>query len=554
MAVVNEPVGVPPPPRLLVDLIGRPTGTTTEVLSARVKATPQAPFIVWQGRTATYGETWEKAGAVSGWLVDRFCGQSGFRVAAYLANCPEAVWINFGCHRAGGVYVGLNRGHKGALLRDLLTRSGATVLFAAADALADLPADLAATGIEHLVVVASTGDDQEATPQAKNVVAFEAVLDCAPLDGPPRRPTDLATLMYSSGTTGQSKAARQPHGMLCRGAARVAEAFGYRPNDVFHSFIPPFHVVNHLHVIMGTAIAGGAVALVPSFSLSQFWRQVISAGCTMFCCLPAQIALLLKHENKREDAGHKLRFAMVGPQPAKAMRAAFEQRFNIPILDSYGMTEVEPLTLPEPDVPQPVGCCGRANPDFELAILDEEGWPLARGERGELAARPRMPGIMMQGYDGDPARTEEAFRGLWFHTGDLAEIDPDGNVSIVGRLKHMIRRRGENISAWELETVVGGHPAVEACAAVGVESPLGEEDVKIIVVPEADQVIDPAALRDWCADRMARFMLPRFIEIRAALPLTELGKIAKEHLKNTDRTTVWDAEEAVSIRPKETAN
>jgi crotonobetaine/carnitine-CoA ligase len=533
---------------MLVDLIGQPSGTTTEVLSARVEATPHAPFLIWHGQAATYLETWEKIGAVSGWLLDQFPGRPGLRVAAYLGNCPEAVWINFGCHRAGGVYVGLNRGHKGDLLNDMLIRSGSSVIFVDFDALEDLPRDLTAIGIECLVIVGSSASGSLSAPKVNTLINLDEVLKCDPADGPMGKPTDLATLMYTSGTTGRSKAARQPHGMLCRGAARIADAFGYQPNDVFHSFIPPFHIVNHLHVVMGTVIAGGAVALFPSFSLSQFWQQVKSAGCTIFCSLPTQIALLLKHEDKRLDAGHQLRFVMVGPQPSKEVRTAFEERFGVPLRDSYGMTEVEPLALPERDMPQEAGSCGRANPDFELAILSEEGWPLPSGKRGELVARPRIPGIMMQSYEGDAEKTLEAFRCLWFHTGDLAEIDVAGNVSIVGRLKHMIRRRGENISAWELEKIIAGHAAVDDCAAVGVPSPLGEEDVKVVVVPKADKEIDPGELRAWCAERMAKFMVPRFVEVRSELPLTELGKVAKEDLKNINGT-IWDAEEAISNGP-----
>jgi crotonobetaine/carnitine-CoA ligase len=205
------------------------------------------------------------------------------------------------------------------------------------------------------------------------------------------------------------------------------------------------------------------------------------------------------------------------------------------------MTEAEPLALPEPGVELPLGSCGRANPDFELAVLDEEGRVLPPGATGELAARPRVPDVMFLRYEGDDAATLDACRNLWYHTGDLGRIDEDGFVYFIDRRKHAIRRRGENVSSWELEGIIGRHPAVEECCAVGVPSPLGEEDIKIVIALKEGHAIAPSELRRWCEDHMAKFMLPRYIAVVDALPRNVAGKLQKEQIR-TLSDGLWDAE------------
>jgi crotonobetaine/carnitine-CoA ligase len=216
------------------------------------------------------------------------------------------------------------------------------------------------------------------------------------------------------------------------------------------------------------------------------------------------------------------------------------------------MTEVEPVTIPDPAMPAPPGSCGRPNPDFEVRIVDEADWPVAAGITGEIVVRPREPNLMFAGYDRVPAATVAAWRNLWFHTGDLAYISDEGYLYFVDRRKHAIRRRGENISSIELERLILEHPAVRQCAAVGVPAPLGEEDVKIVVVPETGQHVQPAALIEWCEPRMAKFMVPRYVEFRESLPhLAFADKVNKGELRELTATT-WDAETKTFVAMKST--
>ncbi|MEQ9813717.1 MAG: AMP-binding protein [Azospirillaceae bacterium] len=513
--------------------------STPEIWQARARLTPDATCLVWQGCRTGFGTAWSLIQAIAG-RVRSTATTARPRVASYLGNCPETLWAMIGTHRADGVFACLNRGHRGPLLADMLGRTGARTLLTDREALGDLPEGLDRLGFARLVLV---GGDPSAVPARLGVpaIAFDDWADHPADSGAMPEARSVATLMFTSGTTGRSKAVLLPHGMLTRGAARLAHALAYRADDVVHSWLPQFHVAAQLHITMTAALAGASVVLAPTFSLSGFWAEVIGHGCTVATLLPAQCALLLEKTAPADAEGHRLRLIMVGPQPGPAMRRAAEERWGVPMRDTYGMTEAEPLTLPEPASDQPPGSCGRANPDFELAIHGPDGIAVPVGVAGELVARPRRSGIMFAGYEGDAEATLAACRDLWFHTGDLARIDGAGNVFVLGRLKHMIRRRGENISAWELEALIGEHADVEECAAVGVPSPLGEEDVKVVVQVKPHRAPDPAALHSWCAGRMARFMVPRYIEIVDSLPRTEIGKVAKTELTGVG-ANVWDAE------------
>jgi len=220
---------------------------------------------------------------------------------------------------------------------------------------------------------------------------------------------------------------------------------------------------------------------------------------------------------------------------------AFEERFRTRVVQTYGMTEAEPLTVSDARVREPPGCLGRASPDFEIEIVDEFDRPVTTGNAGRIVARPRAPFSMMDGYENDADATVEATRNLWMHTQDLGRIDGDGYVYFVDRLKHAIRRRGENISSVELESAVSKHPAVAACAAIGVPSAIGEQDVKLVVVLHPGADATQLELLEHCRKSLPRFMVPRYYEIRETLPLTEMGKVRRESLGDVG-PGIWDAE------------
>ena len=208
--------------------------------------------------------------------------------------------------------------------------------------------------------------------------------------------------------------------------------------------------------------------------------------------------------------------------------------------ENYGGTEADPLTAYGIFEPVKPGSLGRSAPDFELAVFDENDKSVGPGIRGEIVARPLARHVMFSGYEGDHEATLMAFRNLWYHTGDMGRYDNEGFFFHEGRLKHAIRRRGENISSQELENIVSSHPDVEACVALGVPSSLGEDDVKIVVTVGSDATLGARSLHEFCRDNMAKFMVPRYIDIRSELPHTKLGKIDRESLRDAGPNQ-WDA-------------
>jgi crotonobetaine/carnitine-CoA ligase len=494
----------------LLDLVPAEQATVPALLAARVAHTPDAPFLRWQGMSWSYREAWEEARRFAAWIESRQLEGSPLRVASFLPNSPRALWAWLGTLAAGAVYVPLNRAHRGEVLADMIGRSRARVLVTDAAGLADLP-PLHGVRIEVLA-------------GWEEVRALEPAAPARPGQG------DLAELMYTSGTTGRSKAVRLSHNQVCRGAGWLARSLELGQDDVFHAWLPLFHIAGQVDAVLPTVVGGGTIALYPTFSRSRFWDQVAASGATLMIGFPNVFQLLHSLPPREDDARNPLRAAVTGAMPPEFV-ADFESRFGLRVHDVYGMTEAEPMLLPDPETPSPPGSCGRPNPDLDVAVLDRDRNPVVAGEVGEIACRPRVPHVLMSGYEGDPEATAEATEGGWFHSRDLGRVDERGFFYFLDRIKHSIRRRGENISSWELEALLCTHPAVAEVCAVGVPSPLGEEDVKVVVVPTTGEAVDPAELRSWCEGRMAAFMVPSYVEVAAALPRSPTGKVLKEELR-----------------------
>lgn len=347
-------------------------------------------------------------------------------------------------------------------------------------------------------------------------------------------------LIYTSGTTGLPKPVVIPHAMYTRGAAVMVDAFGYRASDVFHDWMPLSHVGGQLHITLCAICAGAKLVMFERFSRHSFWDEVRAIGATVCGGFSNVIYLLSLPPPSPDDRKHSLRMGMIANNTPKAM-ADFEARFGFQVIDTYGMSECEPLTLPLFGEKTPPGSAGRINPDFEVAVVDPAtDQRLPTGEVGRVVVRPRVPHVTMQGYEGDPAATVAAWQNLWFHTADLARFDGEGFFYFVDRLKNAIRRGGENISAVEIERVMKTHPEVADCGVCGIDDPVVGQEVKAVIVPAPGTAPAPAALRAFALERMAAYMAPRYIELRDKLEYTEVGKVKRETLAAAE-AEVWDS-------------
>lgn len=525
-----------PPPQNLVGLVGDERASLTQAFLARVAHSAKANFVTCMGRCWSYAQALEEVRLVRGFLDAAGVGTAGDRIVSFLSNQPEAIWAWFGTACGGGEFVPLNRNHKGAVLANMIGRSRAGLMFTEASALDVLP-PLGPLGIETLVFVDTI--PRGGSRLAPNVVSWDAVAVSSPGQLRDVPPNATAGLLYTSGTTGRSKAVLLSHNHYIRSAARIAEAYALCSDDVIHAWAPLFHVAGQTYIVLSSLVAGGSVAIFPTFSRSRFWDQVRATGASVTVGFGAIMPMLLSNPEASSDAENSLRLAILGGIPAGHTRA-FERRFGTMVREAYGSTEVDPIATADLVHGAPPGSFGRPTADMEICIADKLDRPVPDGIMGEILVRPRVPDVMFRGYECDDPATLSAWRNLWYHTGDMGVRDTDGFYYFKSRDKFTIRRRGENISAVELEEVLATHPGIAECVAIGVAAPVGEEDVKVAVVPRTGAELVPAEVHAFCVDRMARFMVPRYIEVRASLPYTDLAKVDREALNGIE-PPVWDA-------------
>ena len=296
----------------------------------------------------------------------------------------------------------------------------------------------------------------------------------------PAKPADTLTILYTSGTTGPAKGVCCPNEQFYWWALNTAAALRIGATDVLHTTLPLFHT-NALNTLVQALVTGARCVVGPRFSASRFWLDLHDSTATRTYILGAMASILVGREPSEHDRGHALRIALAPGTPS-AVVDEFERRFGVELVEGHGMTETNFAIGPRDGMQRP-GTMGRTMPGFEARVVDEHDEDVRDGEPGELVLRAAEPLAFASGYYKQPDVTAQAWRGGWFHTGDRAARDADGFFRFVDRLKDAIRRRGENISAWEVEQVVLAHPDVAAVAAIGVPSDLGEDEVMVFVVP-----------------------------------------------------------------------
>lgn len=439
-------------------------------------------------------------------------------VVAWLALC-----------RIGALEVPINSGFRGAALEHALRLTSARLLILDSEHVAAVSTVLGnVTQLRHIVLRGDrkTGD----ALRGVTITPFEEMLaggaDVPPLRG---RPGDATMLLFTSGSTGPSKACAIPHGYTLRQPEIFCEQLRITADDVLYAPFPLFHADGAIFTVAAALACGGTAALARKFSVSRFWADCRRHGATVFDYMGATLALLHKQPASPSDRDHLVRLGWGVPSPPFADE--FEQRFGLELVELYGLSDVGIVLYNRPGEPRKPGSCGHPIAAFDVRLRNEEGRDLGVDQVGELVVRANEPCVIMNEYYGNPAATAEAFRDGWFHTGDLLRRDAEGHHYFVSRLKDLIRRRGENISAFDVEQALLLHPDIVEAAAYGVPSELTEEDVMVCVVARPGSNLTAQAVSQWAEQHLARHMWPRYVELADALPRTPTEKTAKYLLK-----------------------
>ncbi len=496
------------------------------VLRAQAQERPDKPWLVFDdAEPLTFGAAQRIVNRVAH-AVEADVGR-GAHVGLFLRNQVEFFPAFYGAQTAGGVAVPLNADARGVLLERVIVKSEVRALVARADLIPQLEA-LDSLGAVELLVVAGEGDAPPSLHGAR-VVRWDDWLQGRSEQDAERLPdsSQMALIQFTSGTTGNAKGVVYPHHFLYLYSALVTDGQDHTPDDVLTTPLPLFHVAA-LHIVSNSALHAGCTAVLrPKFSATTFWQEIADCGATFAILLGPLAAILMK--NPAEPPEHKLEKLFCLPFPPDGKE--FERRFKVRILwQGYGMTEVYPHPMQSEMIPD-VGydTVGHAVAWMEYGAVDELDRLLPPGQLGQLVYRPRMTDAMARGYFKEPEATVEAFRNFMFHTGDVGFVDEEGHVHFAGRLQDRIRRRGENISAAELESIAMGHPEVAEAAAVGVPGEFGEHEVKLDVAPTTED-FDVPAYHAWLAERLPRFMVPMYIELHEELPKSSSAKIQKHKL------------------------
>lgn len=479
--------------------------------------TPQRVFAQTATDAIEMGQVAAAANAVAERLYDGGL-QKGDRVVVMMSNSPASLAIIHGLMRAGLVWVPVNPALVGEPLAHVMRTTDPVLI------LCDPGLEAGFSGMPGNFAVEVIADRSMPSGLAESSIPLPS-------------PDDLASIMFTSGTTGPAKGVMVTHMMLELAAEAVALCADLAPGDNLFMWEPFYHI-GGAQVILLPLLREVRLTLADRFSASQFWRQVSEGGCTHIHHLGGIIQILLKQPEGPWDRKHDVRIAWGGGCAPDAWRP-FEERFGVQIRECYGMTECSSLTTWNDE--GAVGSVGRPAPWFDVELKDQTGRILGPGEgRGEIIVRTSLPGAITQGYYRNPEATAKAVRPDGFHTGDSGSWDAEGRLSFHGRLTDSVRCRGENVSAFEVESVASRHPLVLDAAMVGVPAQIGEYDIQLFIQPQPGTSPDPAEIWAWMAQQLAPYQRPRYIALVPDFPRTASQRIQK-HLMPIDPAARWEA-------------
>jgi crotonobetaine/carnitine-CoA ligase len=520
--------------------------TIGNILARKARDNGDRTYLMFEGRRYSYREVDATTTRIANALLGLGL-RKGDHVAILLDNRPELLWLYFALGKIGGVSVPINTAAKGDQLTYFVNQSDSVAVV------------LETAYVERFAAV------QAQCPKVKQAIVLDEG-GAAPPSGLSMPSTDYRALekgsdtpvpvevkfndwfglFYTSGTTGPSKGNIFTHCNALSNSMSRVRIFGYQRQDVLYVCLPLFHGNALFSGCIPGLVGDATVALARRFSASNFWKDVRTLGVTKFNLLSAMVNILWVQPPSPDDNDGVLRQTTMVPIPEFGLD--FAKRFNLELTSVYALSDYGNATVLAPGFPpDKFRSAGKPRSEMQVAIFDDDDIELPPGEVGEICLRANVPWISAQGYYNMPEATLKSYRNLWFHTGDRGYFDADGYLYFADRKKDAIRRRGENISSWEVEQIIARHPAVEEVAVYAVRAEMSEDEVMASIVLRPGSTLDHAELVRFCQANMAYFMVPRFVETLAEMPKTMTQKVQKFKLQAAAQARlneVWDREKA----------
>jgi crotonobetaine/carnitine-CoA ligase len=514
-------------------------------------------YMYYEDKKFSFEDVNEKANRAAS-ALQKLGVSKGDKVAVVMESSPEVIFIMFGLSKLGAVEVPVNIYHKGDIMTYMVDHSDSRFLVMHAQFIDRLGTVLTKTQkIETVVVLEEDSGEhkggdvsmakvkEQITALGKQVVEWPDFIDN---DGG-YQPADVIfsdpiLILYTSGTTGLSKGVLLPQNLLYSMSERFYECVlegNLNEDDCIYNPMPLFHA-HAWHAGVNLALLRGAsMVLKRKFSASSNWEDIRRYGCTYTTGSGAINSILCLAEPKPDDADNPLKVVLGGPSSEKLCQE-FEPRFGAKLREFYGSTELAAPTMNTVSVFK-AGSCGKTHPDYNIKIVNDDGVEVGVNTPGEILVRPLKPFTMMLEYYKMPDKTVEAWRDLWFHTGDCGYFDDEGFLLFSDRKKDSLRRRGENISSFEVEKVVNSHPAVMESALIGAKSEFGDDEVMLCLALKPGHRLSSEELIAFCEDRMAYFMVPRYVRFMEELPKNVVLRVEKYKLREEGLTPdTWDRE------------
>jgi carnitine-CoA ligase len=512
----------------------------TLLLDAR-KQYGQNTFLKFEDETYTYSAMWE----ITNRLANGFAKQGikkGDHVSIILSNRPEFIWSWFALAKIGAIAVTIDNRLKGPLLNHQLKNSESIAIVTEEKYLSSLvDQGVYELGKCHLIIVSD--DKKKENAESQHVINFHLLLKENEIEDHLIEynlgPGWPLTIVYTSGTTGPAKGVVNPHETFILSGRDIGNAVGMTNKDTLYLFLPLFHANPQLMGMPALLRKGAVLVLGRKFSASSFWETVKRYEVTLFTYVGTVLSILDKVTPQQVSTS--LRAAYGGGAP-KEIWKSLEEKTNAKIIEGYGMAEIGGLAMMNSLDECKIGSVGRPRELYDIRIFDENDQELPEGEIGEIALRPRVAFSIFTSYFNMEKTTLSAMRNLWFHTGDLAKKDSDGFYYFKGRKKNLIRRKGENISAYDIENLVQQHPKILENAVVPITDPIAGQEIKLSIVCRQGQKLSISELDSWLKETLPSHMVPRYLEIRNAFEKTSSEKIKLQVLIDEGTEDVWDRE------------